>query len=70
MHELYPQYDFAQHKGYITPDHAAALTRHGPCPEHRMSYANVAAVVAGASGGGNALVPSLVRDNVGVEDTG
>jgi len=69
MHELYPQYDFAQHKGYITPDHAAALTRHGPCPEHRMSYANVAAVVAGASGGGNALVPSLVRDNIGVEDT-
>ncbi len=69
MHELYPQYDFAQHKGYITPDHAAALSRHGPCPEHRMSYANVAAVVAGASGGGNALVPSLVRDNIGVEDT-
>jgi ribonuclease HII len=69
MHELYPQYDFAQHKGYITPDHAAALIRHGPCPEHRMSYANVAAVVAGASGGGNALVPSLVRDNIGVEDT-
>jgi ribonuclease HII len=68
MHELYPQYDFAQHKGYITPDHAAALTLHGPCPEHRMSYANVAAVVAGASGGGNALVPSLVRDNDGVED--
>lgn len=37
----YPEYDFSQHKGYATPTHAAALARWGPCPEHRMRYANV-----------------------------
>ncbi len=42
LHERYPQYDFATHKGYVTPGHAEALTLHGPCPEHRYSYVNVA----------------------------
>jgi ribonuclease HII len=37
----HPSYGFAEHKGYCTPDHSAALRRHGPCPEHRLSYANV-----------------------------
>jgi ribonuclease HII len=41
MHERWPQYDFATHKGYVTPAHAAALAAHGPCPEHRFSYVNV-----------------------------
>ncbi len=44
MHERFPTYDFAQHKGYVTPEHAAALTAHGPCAEHRFSYINVARV--------------------------
>jgi len=39
----YPDYGFAVHKGYITDEHSAALTRHGPCVEHRFSYVNVAA---------------------------
>lgn len=39
--ERFPQYGFAEHKGYITPAHQAALTEHGPCPEHRRSYVNV-----------------------------
>lgn len=38
---VHPQYGFAEHKGYITPEHQQALERHGPCPEHRHSYANV-----------------------------
>lgn len=38
------RYGFAVHKGYNTPDHEAALRAHGPCPEHRFSFANVAAV--------------------------
>ena len=42
LHERYPQYDFASHKGYVTPEHNAALRAHGPCPEHRFSYVNVA----------------------------
>jgi ribonuclease HII len=41
LHERYPQYDFARHKGYSTPEHQAALATHGPCPEHRFSYVNV-----------------------------
>lgn len=34
----YPQYLFAQHKGYGTKLHYAMLDRYGPCPEHRMSF--------------------------------
>jgi ribonuclease HII len=41
LHERFPEYDFATHKGYVTPAHQAALERHGPCPEHRFSYVNV-----------------------------
>jgi ribonuclease HII len=41
MHDEWPEYDFARHKGYITPTHAAALTSHGPCPQHRRRYVNV-----------------------------
>ncbi len=44
LHERFPHYDFAAHKGYVTPEHAAALERHGPCPVHRRSYVNVARV--------------------------
>ncbi|MDQ1659710.1 MAG: ribonuclease [Cryptosporangiaceae bacterium] len=47
LHEQYPEYDFAQHKGYCTAAHSEALRRHGPCAEHRMSYANVVAAMAG-----------------------
>lgn len=41
----YPQYGFAQHKGYGTKAHLAALQAHGPCPEHRRSYAPVQAAL-------------------------
>jgi ribonuclease HII len=44
LHGRFPHYGFAEHKGYITDEHSAALTRHGPCAEHRFSYVNVAAV--------------------------
>jgi len=37
----YPNYGFAQHKGYATPEHLAALDRLGPCREHRRSFAPV-----------------------------
>lgn len=39
-----PGYGFAVHKGYNTPDHEVAMRALGPCPEHRYSFANVAAV--------------------------
>src|SRR3954463_12981182 len=41
LHERWPEYAFAGHKGYITDVHSAALDRHGPCPEHRMRFVNV-----------------------------
>jgi len=41
MHEEYPDYDFAVHKGYVTPEHQAALRAHGPCPQHRRRFVNV-----------------------------
>jgi ribonuclease HII len=37
----FPEYGFAQHKGYATADHLAALDRHGPCPLHRRTFAGV-----------------------------
>jgi ribonuclease HII len=37
----WPQYGFAQHKGYSTDQHLAALTQHGPCPLHRRSFAPI-----------------------------
>lgn len=43
---LYPGYGFAQHKGYGTPQHLAALARLGPCPIHRRSFAPVRPVTA------------------------
>ena len=42
LHEVYPHYGFAQHKGYGAPAHLAALVAHGPCPEHRHSFAPLA----------------------------
>lgn len=35
---IYPQYGFAEHKGYPTKQHLHALKQFGPCPIHRMSY--------------------------------
>jgi ribonuclease HII len=41
LHHVYPQYDFATHKGYITGAHTAALEQNGPCPVHRRRFVNV-----------------------------
>jgi ribonuclease HII len=38
-HAQWPHYGFAEHKGYGTPQHLAAIAAHGPCPIHRMSFA-------------------------------
>jgi ribonuclease HII len=43
LHEEFPQYGFAGHKGYGTPEHLQALRDHGACPQHRRSFAPVAA---------------------------
>ena len=43
MEELYPGYGFAEHKGYSTAAHFAALDRLGPSPIHRRSFMPVVA---------------------------
>ena len=53
MDALFPRYGFASHVGYITPSHSAAVRRHGPCEQHRMSfqalcYADAATAAAAA----------------------
>ena len=55
--QLYPQYGLAQHKGYGTPEHLAALRRHGPCPLHRFSYAPVREARCWASGATQDALP-------------
>jgi ribonuclease HII len=41
MDAIYPQYAFANHKGYATREHRRLLREHGPCPLHRRSFAPV-----------------------------
>jgi len=41
LHAQYPDYGFDRHKGYSSPMHLLALTLHGPCPQHRRSFAPV-----------------------------
>jgi ribonuclease HII len=38
LDRVWPNYGFAQHKGYGTPEHLMALEVHGPCPLHRLSF--------------------------------
>lgn len=41
LHERFPHYGFDRNKGYATAVHLAALSQHGPCPAHRLSFAPV-----------------------------
>jgi len=45
LHDDYPAYGFAQHMGYGTAAHLAALKAHGACPQHRRSFAPVKLVL-------------------------
>ena len=46
LHERFPLYQFNVHKGYPTPTHLALLAQHGPCSEHRRSFAPVKRALA------------------------
>lgn len=41
LEQEYPDYGFAQHKGYCTRAHVAALETYGPCRIHRHSFAPI-----------------------------
>ncbi len=58
LHESYPHYDFATHKGYVTATHTEALERHGPSRVHRRRFVNVRR----AAGEPGAAVPVLGAD--------
>jgi len=46
LHHLFPQYGFAAHKGYPTPQHLVALSEHGTCPLHRRTFAPIQLALA------------------------
>jgi ribonuclease HII len=50
LHEEFPQYGFAAHKGYATPEHLEALRVHGACRHHRKFFSPVAATFVLAEG--------------------
>ena len=54
---IYPQYGLAQHKGYATPEHLAALRTHGPTPHHRFSFAPVRDATCWAAGATQVALP-------------
>jgi len=45
LDRLHPLYGFAEHKGYATPRHLAALEAHGPCDQHRRGFWRIAAAL-------------------------
>ena len=66
LHLQWPAYGFDEHKGYSTPAHMAALALHGPCPQHRRSFAPVRAAAQGmlfaAAGIGDRTVEATTID--------
>ena len=60
LHEEFPQYGFAAHKGYATPEHLAALQLHGPCVHHRRNFGPVA--ICYAESEGDALLEAFAAE--------
>jgi ribonuclease HII len=50
LHDEFPQYGFAAHKGYSTPEHLLALRVHGACRHHRKFFSPVAATFIDGDG--------------------
>jgi ribonuclease HII len=62
MHEQWPDYEFARHKGYITPTHSEALNRLGPCAQHRRRYINVQRALGATAGRAQGMAPEPALD--------
>ena len=66
LHDRWPQYNFASHKGYYTPEHLARLDEHGACELHRRSFAPVQIAMGlpiTHDRFGNPLKPALVDED-------
>ncbi|SFP43039.1 ribonuclease HII [Variovorax sp. 770b2] len=59
LHVEFPNYGFAGHKGYGTPEHLEALQRHGACVHHRRSFSPVAAALARTAAGEMLVIQTL-----------
>jgi ribonuclease HII len=68
LHQDYPDYGFSRHKGYSTPSHMAALAEHGPCPQHRASFANVIGVMRARDGLPVADVADMAAEDLAAEE--
>jgi ribonuclease HII len=55
LHAEHPYYGWLTNKGYGTPEHLEALTRHGPCLHHRRSFAPVHNILYGVNPGDSTL---------------
>ncbi len=60
---IYPHYGLAQHKGYATPEHLAALREHGPTRHHRYSFAPVREASCWAAGARQEPLPLAPIEN-------
>jgi len=75
LHDTWPAYDFATHKGYCTAEHDAALAEHGPSPVHRMRFVNVRRAAGlepapePAAGPATTLGPEHDEQHVGVDES-
>ena len=58
----HPEYNWASNKGYSTPDHIAALARHGPTPLHRRSFWRVRAAHEAAGSAAESFGPQSSGD--------
>ncbi len=61
LHAEHPHYGWLRNKGYGTPEHLSALTRHGPCLHHRRSFAPVHNILYGVNPGDSKIV--LLQDS-------
>jgi ribonuclease HII len=68
LHERRPEYRFDLHKGYCTPTHTALLAEHGPSPDHRYSFVNVAGAARLAAGRAADSPIGVVGHNEDVDD--
>jgi ribonuclease HII len=55
LHQEHPHYGWLTNKGYSTPEHLAALDRHGPCHHHRRSFAPVHNILYGVNPGDSTI---------------
>lgn len=69
LHDEFPHYGFAGHKGYGTPEHLEALLRHGACIHHRRSFSPVAAALARVSAAGIGFNSETIAVQVEVSET-